>query len=229
MNDIKYFYSQNHFPGPYSIDQLKKYDIDANRYIKLIDQYITNKSRVLDIGCGTGLLTNLFALNYSSTFLGIDFSTAADYANKFAIDNHINNASFVKQDFFKFKTKDKFNIIIAQSFLTHVPDYEQAVAKIKQLLAPNGVIILGMFHPAGKLIKNKFKVNYGSDRLQLDQKFNPFEQAFSKSQVIKMFKEYELLKITPSLGNHLVWLMNLANAKNGGLTMYVFKDSKHGH
>jgi cyclopropane fatty-acyl-phospholipid synthase-like methyltransferase len=105
MNSIKEFYDQHHFPGPYGLEQLKKYEISINRYVNLINQYIDNDQRVLDLGCGTGLLTNLFALRYSSQFIGVDFSTAADYADKFAVDNNIKNVKFINQDFFKFKTK----------------------------------------------------------------------------------------------------------------------------
>jgi SAM-dependent methyltransferase len=180
---------------------------------------------VLDLGCGTGLLTNLFALRYSSQFIGVDFSTAADYADKFAVDNNIKNVKFINQDFFKFKTKEKFDVIIAQSFLTHVPDFEKAVIKIKKLLAPNGVIILGMFHPVGTLIKRFYKIKYNNKRLELDQLSHPFEQAFTKHQMIELFKEYELLEVNPSIGNQLVWLVNLFNARNSGLTMYVFRNT----
>lgn len=225
MNKIQEFYNQHHFPGPYTLDQLKNYDVSVNRYVSLIDQYIGSGQRVLDLGCGTGLLTNLFAIRYTSEFVGVDFSTAADYATTFAKSNQIKNVEFVKQDFFEFNSDVKFDVIVGQSFLTHVPDYISAVEKIKQLLAPGGVIILGMFHPAGNLIKRICGANYSSDRLRLDQESHPFEQAFNKKQMLELFSDYNLVKITPSINNHLVWLRNLTNAKNGGLTMYVFKDN----
>ena len=229
MNSIREFYDRHHFPGPYTLDQLNNYNISINRYVSLIDQYIDSGQRVLDLGCGTGLLTNLFALRYASEFVGVDFSSAADYAKTFAKSNKIKNARFVKQDFFEFESDVKFDVIVSQSFLTHVPDYIGAVEKIKQLLAPSGIIILGMFHPTGNLFKRICGANYGNDRLRLDQEYHPFEQAFSKRQMLELFNEYNLLTITPSINNRLVWLRNLTNAKNGGLTMYVFKDSKNGH
>jgi 2-polyprenyl-3-methyl-5-hydroxy-6-metoxy-1,4-benzoquinol methylase len=223
MNDVKAFYDQHHFPGYYSASQINQYDVDSNKYVRLIDRYLNNNQHVLDVGCGTGLLTNLFATRYQSDFTGVDFSTAVDYAKTFATSNNITNAQFFQTDFFEFKTEVKYDVIIAQSFLTHVPDWSQAVTKLKTLLAPNGTMILGIYHTAGKWVQRHLPVIYGNDRLQLDQTANPFEIAFNKAQVLKMFNNYQLLEITPSIGTRVVGLLNLFNARNGGLTMYVLR------
>ncbi len=223
MNDVKAFYDQHHFPGYYSASQLKHYDVDSNKYVRLIDKYLHNKQRVLDVGCGTGLLTNLFATRYQSNFTGVDFSTAVDYAKKFAQTNQITNARFFQKDFFEFETEVKYDVIIAQSFLTHVPDWARAVKKLKSLLVPKGIMILGIYHPAGKWVQHHLPVIYGNARLRLDQTANPFEIAFNEDQVLEMFNKYQMLEITPSISNHCVGLSNLFNARNGGLTMYVLK------
>jgi len=227
MNNILEFYNQHHFPGPYSIQSITAYDINNNQYVSTIDQYLNNNQQVLDVGCGTGLLTNLFSLKYKeSKFTGIDFSTAIDYASKFSKTHKIKNVRFVKKDFFEFDDKNKYDVIIGQSFLTHVPDWPSAVKKLKSLLAPNGIMIMGIYHPSGKWAQ-RFIINYGNDRLKLDQTFNPFEQAFSVGQIKRMFKDYQLIKITPSICGHFTGLRNLFNARNGGLTMYVLKENNY--
>lgn len=225
MNSIKDFYDRNPFPGPYTIDQLKNYQVDNNPYISIIDSNINDDQKILDVGCGAGLITNLLASRYTSEFTGVDFSVAADIAADFATNHHITNATFIKQNFLNFQTNKKFDVIIAQSFLNHVPEYGGAINKLKSLLAPGGTMIVGIYNDHGKFAKKFFKVDYGNDRLRLDQECNPYEVSFSHQEVLDQWNEFQLKTVYPSWGNRFVGLRNLLNSRNGGLTMYVFKDS----
>jgi 2-polyprenyl-3-methyl-5-hydroxy-6-metoxy-1,4-benzoquinol methylase len=224
VNSIRNFYNKNPFPGPYSISQTAKYSIDSNRYIRLIDQYLNDNLTVLDVGCGTGFITNLFATRYNSEFTGIDFSkTAITMASQFAINHNITNAHFFEEDFFNFTPDQKFDVIVCQSFLTHVPDFVGAIKKLKTMLASNGVILLGVYNNYGKLAKKFININYKNDRLQLDQEHNPFEVVFSHRQVLDLWPGYQLMNVCPSIHNRFVNVVNLFNNKNGGLTLYAFK------
>lgn len=227
MNDILDFYNKNPFPGPYTLEQLTNYDVTINRYVNIIDKYLTKGQRVLDIGCGTGMLTNLFALRYASKFVGVDFSVGADYARKFAQDNLMLNASFVKQDFFEYDSIAKFDVIIAQSFITHVPNYQEAIDKIMSHLKPSGILILGVYNNWGNKVKQLTNVNFGNSRLELDQTQHPCEIVLSHKQVLGLFRDCETIEVTPSIANRLVGPANLFNARNGGLTMYVLKGSDY--
>lgn len=223
MSNIKEFYNQNNFPGPYDYHRIKCYPVSFNKYIKVIDRYVDNNQTVLDVGCGTGLITNVLAMRYASEFIGIDFSSAADYANMFSSKHSITNATFVKKDFFEFTANVKFDVIYAQSFLNHVPDYLDAIAKIKSLANPDGIIIVGVYNNWGKLVQRYLPVSYHNNRLALDQTANPYEIAFAHQEILDMWAGYDLLEVTPSINNRFVGLCNLFNSKNGGLTLYVFK------
>lgn len=224
ISGIRQFYSKNPFPGPYTWDQISSYRYPPdNRYLKIIDSYLHDYQKVLDVGCGTGLITNLFASRYISDFTGIDFSDGIDYANQFALDNQLSNTEFIKQDFFEFSAKTKYDVIISQSFITHVPDYQQAVNRLKSLLNNDGVLLLGVYNNYGKILKKFLKINYKNDRLKLDQEHNPFEISFSHQEVLNMCNDLKLLAVTPSVKNHLVGLSSFINSINGGLTMYVFR------
>lgn len=228
MNQILDFYNHNPFPGYYTIQQIVNYNIYNNRYISTIDRNLTNNIKVLDVGCGTGLITNIFALRYpESSFTGIDFSNSAEYAYNFANTHKIKNVNFIKEDFFQFNTNEKFDVIIAQSFLTHVQKYSDAITKLKNLLKPDGIIILGVYHPSGKLLKKFYDIEYGNERLKLDQEKCPYEISFNTNQVKKLFQEFKFLTITPSFFKKLVGLINIFNYKNGGLTLYVLKKTPH--
>ena len=64
---VKQFYDQIQFPGVYTMQELA-YHIPniRNSYLSTIDKHIVNRQNILDIGCGTGLISNLFAMRYNS-------------------------------------------------------------------------------------------------------------------------------------------------------------------
>jgi SAM-dependent methyltransferase len=224
ISSIKQFYSKNPFPGPYSWNQLSNYRYPPdNRYLKIIDNYLHDYQKVLDVGCGTGLITNLFASRYNSKFIGVDFSDGIDYAAQFSIDNQLSNTKFIKQDFFDFPIEEQYDVIICQSFVTHVPEYQLAIEKLKSLLDKDGILLLGVYNNYGKILKKIFKINYKNDRLKLDQEYNPFEISFSHQEVMNMCKDLELIGVTPAVNRRLIGLSSFINSINGGLTMYVFK------
>jgi malonyl-CoA O-methyltransferase len=225
-DSIREFYDRNNFPGAYTAQQIAQYNIDANRYIKIIDQFMTHNVSVLDVGCGTGFITNLMARRFNSKFTGVDFSTAAKYASQFATQNQIDNAEFIQCDFFEFDTGTRYDVIVAQSFLTHVPDQQLAINKLQQLLAPGGIILLGVYNCYGKFLKNWKRIDYKNERLRLDQESNPYEVESSHKKILNDWQQYQLLSVTPSFQNKFVDVLNLFNYRNGGLTLYVFKDTK---
>jgi 2-polyprenyl-3-methyl-5-hydroxy-6-metoxy-1,4-benzoquinol methylase len=178
---------------------------------------------VLDIGSGTGLITNALASRYNSEFTGVDFSAGVDYAKQYADTQGLTNVQYIKQDFFEYETKNQYDVVICQSFITHVPNYLDAIEKIKGLVAPNGILLLGAFNRSGKLLKKYCNLNYKNDRLALDQEHCPYEVSFTHQEILNMCKGLKLLQVTPSIDNRLVDLVNLFNSKNGGLTLYVFE------
>lgn len=222
---IKKFYSNLHFPGKYSREDLKFYEDQGihNIYLREINTVMRDGIDVLDVGCGTGLISNLFANYYrKSNFTAVDFSDSIDYASNFAEANDIKNVSWIKQDFLLFETNHKYDVIICCGVLHHIPQYQQALDKIKNLLKANGKLVLAVYNPWGKILKKFFKINYNCDILYQDQEKNPFELSFSNSQVHAMCKDLKFHKSAPSIENHFVDFLALFNSENGGLVLYVF-------
>ena len=229
-NSIQQFYNQNPFPGLYSIEQLNNYeDKIQNKYLNVIDNVIRNRSsnlQILDIGCGTGLISNLFSLRYpSNNFVGIDFSDGINFARRFAETNNIKNINFVRENFINFENTDQFDIVICQGVLHHMPNSIAAIANIKKLIKPEGILILGLYHPYGKIAKKIFSINYKSLVLYKDQELNPFEISYSVREVKELFKEFSIVNYTPSiLGN--VAIRAFFNYRNGGLVTYIMERKK---
>jgi 2-polyprenyl-3-methyl-5-hydroxy-6-metoxy-1,4-benzoquinol methylase len=215
---VQSFYNNLQFPGIYQVDNLKTLN---NPYLLTIDRALNNGQTVLDVGCGTGLITNLFASRYpDSQFTAIDFADSIDFAKKFAKTNQINNVEFIKQDFDQLSTQHRYDVVICQGVLHHMPDYIGAANKLAQLARKT--LVVGLYHPWGKLVKKWTRINYGNDILHQDQENHPYEISFTATQVINMFDNLELRYSYPSHINIVSHIEALFNYKNGGLTTYVF-------
>jgi 2-polyprenyl-3-methyl-5-hydroxy-6-metoxy-1,4-benzoquinol methylase len=221
---IKEFYSRINFPGRYTWEDLKFYKEQGihNIYLKEIDAVMSDGIDVLDVGCGTGLVSNIFADKYKCNITAVDFSDSIDYARKFAKDNRVKNVQWVKEDFLKFETKKQYDVIICCGVLHHIPEYEQALDKMKSLLKPNGRLVLAVYNKYGKILKRLVNINYNSDILYQDQENNPFELSFTHAQVLTMCDNLVFHSVNPSIADRLVNLLAWFNSSNGGLALYVF-------
>ena len=85
------------------------------------------------------------------------------------------------------------------------------------MIKNNGLFIIGLYHPWGKMLQKLLPIQYQSNVLQEDQEKNPFELSFTKKQVVNMFKGFKLIDSNPS---------TYVNWRNGGLTVYVFRNVK---
>jgi cyclopropane fatty-acyl-phospholipid synthase-like methyltransferase len=224
---VKEFYDDLCFPGNYAIDDLQSYgDSIENQYLELINKEILDGMTILDAGCGTGLISNLFALrNKNCNVIGVDFSNAVNYAEKFAKDNNINNVTFLKEDIATYTTNKKFDLIICQGVLHHIPEYQTVLEKLLDRITNNGKMILGLYHPFGRLTKKFVDIDYKSNILYKDQELNPYSLTFTYNQVKKMIPGWKINQCTPKLLNS-VSAAALFNYRNGGLVTYILERDK---
>ena len=227
MNDVKLFYDKLQFPGHYTLSGLSYHDPNIrNPYLKIINRHLSNNMSVLDVGCGTGLIANLFARKYpKSKFVGIDFANSIDYAQQFAQTHLISNAQFIKQDISQHKFAETYDVIICQGVLHHIPDYQNAAKLLVSALRPGGKLILGLYHPWGKIAKKIFNINYKNDILFQDQELHPYETTFNLAQVKLLFPNLKLVDAFPTMINTLNRIYALVNSRNGGLTVYILEKS----
>jgi ubiquinone/menaquinone biosynthesis C-methylase UbiE len=221
---VQQFYDHVPFPGPYTIEQLYRYGSPIeNSYLRIIESQIENNQTVLDAGCGTGLITNLFAVRHTkSKFIGVDFANSVDYAQAFSKQHSIKNVDFVKQDLTKLDLTESFDVVICQGVLHHIPEYKKVLNTLKGLTKPGGKLVLGLYHPAGKIVKKFFSIDYKSEILFKDQEMHPFEINFTLKQIQQLTPEFEIQQAYPHLLNNF-WLPAFFNYKNGGLVTYILK------
>lgn len=217
--EVKEFYSNIKFPGAYTICDIKFYKNYKNNFLEPYINGTKFSKNVLDIGCGTGFITNLLAFRYPHLKIdAIDFSDSIDVAINFSKQHNLKNVKYHKVDFFDYSTHVKYDTIISNGVLHHMPDYIDAFKKI-QKLSPNKIII-GLYNRYGKIL-NKY-VKFRSQLLHDDQLCVPYEVSFYHNQVLELLQDYECQNVYPSVCNKFVNLSNLFNRNNGGLTVYTF-------
>jgi ubiquinone/menaquinone biosynthesis C-methylase UbiE len=117
-----------------------------------------------------------------------------------------------------------FDVVICQGVLHHIPNYHKALEILVNFVKPGGTLILGLYHPAGKIIKKIFQVDYGNDVLFQDQELNPFEISLTLDQIKESLEEFTLCQAYPRYLNNY-WIPSFLNYKNGGLVTYVLQKS----
>lgn len=208
---IQEWYNQNPFPGPYAYNNITDKACLSNKFMHNVNQYCKANKQVLDIGCGTGMMLNALALhNPKCNFHGIDFSNALQYAKQFAIDNHIKNVSYEQQDLFKLDYEKKYDVVIAQSVLTHTKKWHHALEILKNLIKPNGILIVSVYSPVGKSIQKIMPKKIRHERLALDQYHNPLDVTVPYKYFIAGNSDYDVVK---QVGSAYNW-------HNGGLITF---------
>lgn len=112
---------------------------------KFILKYANEKSHILDLGSGSGLIVNKI-YPYVEKIICVDFY--AEFT-KFIVKNA--KITICNQDLFSFDTQEKFNIISAFGVMHYVDEKEaqDLYRKYQQFLKPQGIFI----------IKNQFGIN----------------------------------------------------------------------
>lgn len=105
-------------------------------------KHLTDNDAVLDYGCGTGTTACYLAPMVRSVH-GIDISAAMiELASDKASHGGIENATFAKQEIFDEKLEsESFDAILAFNVFHTVPDPDRVVARMHELLKPEGLVV----------------------------------------------------------------------------------------
>jgi len=119
----------------YLYQLVRKYT--AKRKLKLI-QNITKQGTILDIGCGTGEFLNQCQLN-NYTCIGIEPN---EDARNLAIENY--NLDVRTENSIATLKNNSIDIITMWHVLEHISDLDDRINELKQLLKPNGTLIIAV-------------------------------------------------------------------------------------
>ena len=146
---VKQFYEKTPFPNYENVDNVRALQEKAGRslYARLLDEQIPYEARVVEIGCGTGQLTNFLSVAHR-TVLGVDMClNSLSLAHKFKTDHGLERASFAQMNLFRPGLKDGFfDYVISNGVLHHTSDTRKAFARISRLARPGGYVVVGLYN-----------------------------------------------------------------------------------
>lgn len=118
------------------------HDINPLRLAYVKNQESLKGKKILDVGCGGGILTENIVREGAAT-TGIDASKemialAEQHAQKSGLD-----IRYIKSNVEGLNSiiTDKFDVILCMELIEHVPDYRSVIRACKKLLNQNGTII----------------------------------------------------------------------------------------
>jgi 2-polyprenyl-3-methyl-5-hydroxy-6-metoxy-1,4-benzoquinol methylase len=140
------------------------------------------RPRLLDVGCGTGyLLKKMLAQGLDAW--GLDpyprIEAARESLSKRVIAGSIEDVP-----------DEPFQIITAVEVLEHVEDYMKLLESMKELLSPNGFIIITVPN------KWEFRATYSPDHKSLESDLKCFSKEVYIEQIYSRNLDRRLLKIT---------------------------------
>ena len=127
-----------------SFSALHAYNFVRIKYIKEVLKKNEKKNlcnlKILDIGCGGGILTEPLA-RLGARVTGVDenenaIRVAIDHAKKSKLKIQYKRMSFDKINF-----DEKFDIILCMEVLEHLNNIDMLITKVKELLNPKGIFI----------------------------------------------------------------------------------------
>ena len=213
--NVKKFYTKHPFPNYNDFDNIQNFIKLArkNHLSKLLSEQIGDNKKILEVGCGTGQLTNyLAATTYSKQIYGTDLSlNSLKLADNFKKKNELTNIDFIQMNLFHpCLKKNSMDLVISNGVIHHTYNPEFGFSKIAELVKPGGYIIISLYNYLGRLITliNKFlykifgikglfidkylKSNISSRKKTSwiqDQYNHPVESLHSIGEVLNWFRE----------------------------------------
>jgi len=220
-NEIKEFYDSVTFPGLYSAEEVVDHGdyLIYERYLKFIEEH--DISTILDIGCGSGFITNVIAYNFPNIeIVAVDFSDTIKHGQKISKELKLKNVKWVQKNFFDLNLEQTFDLVLSNGSIHHMPDFDGAVEKVKRF--SHKYIMVGLYNKYGKWIQRKVRPKFVTECFEVDQLKIPFELSFTDRQAREYFKDWKLLKVTPSIFGLGVDFFSLFRGKWGGFTFSYF-------
>ena len=163
---VRAFYEETPFPNYDEFDSVASLQRKASEglFARLLDEQVPAGARVLEVGCGTGQLSNFLSIANRTVFASDICLNSLRLGQGFARSHDLRRVQFVQQNLFKpiFKPQS-FHLVVSNGVLHHTSDPFLAFETISRLVKPGGYLLVGLYHRYGRLItdlrRRLFKVS----------------------------------------------------------------------
>ena len=213
-NLVKSFYEEHPFPNYDEHDSLSSLISKSRRgvYARLLGEQIPYNSRILEVGCGTGQLSNFLGIG-CRTVIGTDLCmNSLRLAEQFRRQQGLSRVRFIQMNLFKpALEKEQFDVVLCNGVLHHTSDPYGGFQSIARLVRPGGYIIIGLYNRYGRLLLDArrviFKITGGrfkwidpymrktrmstgkQDAWFHDQYLHPHESSHTMGELIRWYDE----------------------------------------
>jgi len=226
---VKEFYEETPFPN---YDDLESRDSLQKKarlgvFARLLDDQLPADTVVLEVGCGTGQLTNFLGMNWRRRVIGADLCMNSlrlgkGFRDQFAIVN----TDFLQMNLFRPPFENaSMDVVISNGVLHHTSDPEGAFRAIAAKLKTGGYILIGLYNWLGRLPtlwRRRLIETFGEGMANLDSRLrgeslnagrwaawyrdqyrHPHESKHSMDEVLQWFDRngIEFVSSIPSIGD----------------------------
>jgi cyclopropane fatty-acyl-phospholipid synthase-like methyltransferase len=119
-------------------------------YQKFLNQLKIKNPKIIELGCGSGELTARIIKNYGGSATLLDNSKEAIFLASKKFEKYGIKVKLLKKDLFKFKPKEKFDIVHSEGLIEHFLDEKQRkiIDAHKKHVKKDGYIIISIPRPA---------------------------------------------------------------------------------
>jgi len=212
---IKAFYEETPFPNYDDLDSKWSLREKARKgvFARLLDEQIPHGTKILEVGCGTGQLSNFLGMTWGRTVFGADLClNSLKLGQGFRGRNQIDQVGFLQMNLFRPVFRPgSFDLVICNGVLHHTSDPHLGFQSISGLVKEGGFILVGLYNSYGRIAndlrRSLFRLSgnrltFLDRRLRrkdlsdvrkrtwfMDQYRNPHESAHSIGEVLEWFDE----------------------------------------
>ncbi|MEE9608921.1 MAG: methyltransferase domain-containing protein [Myxococcota bacterium] len=209
---VKAFYEETPFPDYDDFDSVASLSQKARQgmFARLLDEQIPPATRILEVGCGTGQMSNFLSVANRTVFATDVCMNSLRLGQQFARAHQLRRVRFVQMNLFRPAFKPgSFHLVWSNGVLHHTADPRLAFKTIAQLVRPGGYILIGLYHRYGRLITDARRAIFriSGDRFKsLDPNLRSVETSDAKRRAwfADQYKHPHESKHT--IGETLKWL-----------------------
>lgn len=158
---VKQFYEKTPFPNYDAFDSVAALMEKSRKglFARLLDEQVPVESKVLEVGCGTGQLSNFLGIAQRDVF-GADIClNSLGLAEDFRRKNQLSRVGFYQMNLFRpIFREETFDLLISNGVLHHTSDPFGAFKGVSRLVKKGGYVLIGLYNTYGRLMTDLRRV-----------------------------------------------------------------------